>query len=566
MSIRSKLLAPLALLVAFLLLSLGATLALTRAQGDDALKVNLAGRQRMLSQKLARDLLLADRLQDPALLDQARRTLRVFDETLTALQEGGTAPAGLSTEERVTLSAPGSEAAEAIRAFRPQWEPFRGAVLARLEGRGELDPQTLAAATAGTLKAMNDLTERLQAEAEGKVRLLRLSQSLFALLGVLLLLGAWVFYGRTVVASVGALRGATEDLARGGGYLNRRIPEVSRDELGRAAGSFNRFLENLRGSLTEATGAFRDGAFQASHVDRELRAFGVSFEAMEGALREGQEGIERITGSMEEQTAGIEELSATGQTLARMAEDLNRTAGAIAEQAEEGRGSLEGVGESLGALHARMDEMGALAQDLSGKASGIHQVVRVITEIADQTNLLALNAAIEAARAGEAGRGFAVVAEEVRKLAEESNSAARSIGDLARGIVAGTGTAVQTAGSGVALAESAERETGLMRQRIAEVLGAISQIVDQIQSVAATSQQQSAGAQEMAASVERLSRGTQSARDLSEEILRVVSELADSSRLLADASGQLDRFTASFQEMMRRYRLEGEGSPRALRS
>ena len=70
----------------------------------------------------------------------------------------------------------------------------------------------------------------------------------------------------------------------------------------------------------------------------------------------------------------------------------------------------------------------------------------------------------------------------------------------------------------------------------------------------------------MAASVERLSRGTQSARDLSEEILRVVSELADSSRLLADASGQLDRFTASFQEMMRRYRLEGEGSPRALRS
>jgi methyl-accepting chemotaxis protein len=68
--------------------------------------------------------------------------------------------------------------------------------------------------------------------------------------------------------------------------------------------------------------------------------------------------------------------------------------------------------------------------NLENQTNNISEFVDTIRSIAEQTNLLALNASIEAARAGEHGRGFAVVADEIRKLAEDSSTAAEEVRNI----------------------------------------------------------------------------------------------------------------------------------------
>jgi methyl-accepting chemotaxis protein len=92
--------------------------------------------------------------------------------------------------------------------------------------------------------------------------------------------------------------------------------------------------------------------------------------------------------------------------------------------------SINNINESSNFVKDSFKEVANIndqASEFKSKTQDITNIVDMVAGIAKQTNLLALNASIEAARAGETGRGFAVVAEEVRKLAESTQSCVLNI-------------------------------------------------------------------------------------------------------------------------------------------
>jgi signal transduction histidine kinase len=161
---------------------------------EDAIGVNLSGRQRMLSQRMTKALLTVDiELRDgrdtTAAREEFKLAVGLFEQTLKGFEVGDTVPGG--DGKRVYLQpATGDAARQAVDAALTLWKPYRRALAPVLEGRETLRElaEAVAYARASNVKLlglMNDLTTALEKNATERANFLRTVQAAGILLALI---------------------------------------------------------------------------------------------------------------------------------------------------------------------------------------------------------------------------------------------------------------------------------------------------------------------------------------------------------------------------------------------
>lgn len=230
-----------------------------------------------------------------------------------------------------------------------------------------------------------------------------------------------ILFAINVIKPVKNLAVALRDLSEGDGNLRTRLSFKSIDEIGRAAGYVDKFIEKIQKTIVVAV----DASTETSSASEELSS--TSYE-LSSTIAEQM----KLVSDTEELIADVgRNLDITEERAISTTEDLEKTRQIFGHFVESLSTLVKNVNEENEQQRVVSDKM----NEVTDRVKEITAVLTIISEIADQTNLLALNASIEAARAGEHGKGFAVVADEVRKLAERTQDSLDNINKMAKMII-----------------------------------------------------------------------------------------------------------------------------------
>ena len=319
---------------------------------------------------------------------------------------------------------------------------------------------------------------------------------------------------------------AMANIASGEADLTRSLDVSGNDELTTLSRDFNTFTHKLRTVIAQL--------FETSS------SLAQSSNALGGLAGEAHQHSQQQSQQMELVATAVNEVTYAVQEVAKNAEQASNEVMDAEKQAGQGHRNLEASLQQIDRLSITIHEAVGVIQSLAGETTQIGSVLEVIGSIADQTNLLALNAAIEAARAGEQGRGFAVVADEVRLLAQRTQTSTAEIHTMIERLQKNSGDAVSV----ITRSSQASQATVEQASQAGESLGQIAQALRNLSglnaSIASATLQQTHV-------VEDINQNVTQAAGLAHQSTMAAEQSSAAGRQLGDLAEQLNRLLKQFK-------------------
>ncbi len=500
--------------------------AILNAQKDQGTVGGLAARQRTLTQRFMKDVLLAG-MNQPSEHDN---TLRLLKESQAVLLDGGQLPGaeqtGLQGEMPATrdpeIRAKLSEQATLIRAL--EVEAGRYLALAPNDvRRGEKLKDVQASLLA--LQQSADTIMRLYA----RDRETRINQAIFwqvvgGIAAALSGLTISLLISRQIADPLAACAMAAREIAQGN--LRQSLLKVSSaDELGVLQQSFNEMLTSLR-----------DIAFQSRSVCENLTLAAAQILT---STQEQAAGTKQQAAAVQEITTTVEQINLSSKQVAERSRQVAGTADAVAQSGHAGLQAVHDASIGMEAIREQTENVAENIIALSERTQAVGEIIATVNDIAEQSNLVALNAAIEAADARESGRRFSVVANEIKNLADQAKEATAQVRGILEQTQKGINTSVMLTEEALKRVETGRERTNVSEQVIRQMANNIQESVQAFQQIVGATNQQQIGLEQVTQALHEIRQASQQTAATTGQLEKAAVELT---RLGEQLSKTLEKY------------------------